>query len=400
MPERENDMPKYNFDEIIDRTGTDSMKYDAGCVYNPHLPPQHIPMWVADMDFACPQPMLDAMHARLDRRILGYANYTSTLGDAYFNAVCSWLKRRHGIDAARDNISFAEGVINAAYALIDCMTKPGEGVLLFTPSYQYIYEPIGSLGREAVKLPLINTDGYYTIDFEAFERAAARPDVTLLLFCSPHNPSGRVWTERELRRLAEICFKHNVRIASDEIHCDLTRKTSNMISITSLYPQDKRIVTMMSTSKTFNCAGNHHSYIVVYDEQIKQTLDDNLYCGTMNPLSVEAVIAAYNLCEDWLDQLRDYIDANFAYLDQFIKTHLPRAKFRIAEGTYLAWIDLGGYGFDTKQLDQMISQAGLYLEYGGEFVENDDGFARMNMACPRSTVEKACDILKNVLESK
>ena len=159
---------------------------------------------------------------------------------------------------------------------------------------------------------------------------------------------------------------------------------------------------MMSTSKTFNCAGNHHSYIIVYDQEIKEILDDNNYCGTMNPLSVEAVIAAYTKCEDWLDELRDYIDANFAYLDEFIKENLPRAKFRIAEGTYLAWIDLSGYVSDyeggMKELETRISKAGLYLEYAGEFVENDDGFARMNMACPRSTVQKACEILKSVLE--
>ncbi len=395
-------MANYNFDEIIDRTGTDSMKYDAGRVYNPDLPEKHIPMWVADMDFACPQPMLDAMHERLNRRILGYANYTSTLGDNYFEAVCGWLKRRHNIDAKKENISFAEGVINAAYALVDCMTKPGESVMVFTPSYQYIYDPIWKLGRNAIKMPLINTDGYYSIDFDAFEKAAARPDVTMLMFCSPHNPSGRVWTEEELRRIGDICLANGVRIASDEIHCDLTRKASHMVSITSLYPQDPRIVTMMSTSKTFNCAGNHHSYIIVYDQEIKEILDDNNYCGTMNPLSVEAVIAAYTKCEDWLDELRDYIDANFAYLDEFIKENLPRAKFRIAEGTYLAWIDLSGYVSDyeggMKELETRISKAGLYLEYAGEFVENDDGFARMNMACPRSTVQKACEILKSVLE--
>ena len=249
---------------------------------------------------------------------------------------------------------------------------------------------------------LFRSDGYYTIDFDAFEKAAARPDVTMLMFCSPHNPSGRVWTEEELRRIGDICLANGVRIASDEIHCDLTRKASHMVSITSLYPQDPRIVTMMSTSKTFNCAGNHHSYIIVYDQEIKEILDDNNYCGTMNPLSVEAVIAAYTKCEDWLDELRDYIDANFAYLDEFIKENLPRAKFRIAEGTYLAWIDLSGYVSDyeggMKELETRISKAGLYLEYAGEFVENDDGFARMNMACPRSTVQKACEILKSVLE--
>ena len=391
-------MSKYNFDEIIDRKGTESLKYDAGRSYNPYLPEDYIPMWVADMDFACAQPMLDAMHERLNRRILGYGNYSDTMSDTYYDAISSWIKRRHNIEAAKENIGFSTSVIDSAREAVACMSKDGDRVMIFTPSYQYLYSPITEFDREAVKLPLKNNVGYYTIDFDEFEKEAANEKTTLLFLCSPHNPSGRVWTEDELRKIADICFENSVKIFVDEIHNDLTRKSSNMISLTALYPGDPRIVTAMSTSKSFNVAGNNHSYVITYDPKIKEAYDGSRYCGSPNPLSVAAIIAAYNECEDWIDEVRDYIDGNMEYLKGYLEENLPRAKFRIPEGTYLAWIDLSQYGLSEEEMNKKISQAGLYLEYASEFVHNSEGFARMNMACPRSVVERACGMLKKALE--
>lgn len=393
-------MPKYNFDEIIDRTGTESLKYDAGRVYNPYLPDDYIPMWVADMDFACAQPMLDAMHERLDRRILGYGNYSDTMSDKYYDAILGWISRRHGVAAQKENIAFSTSVIDSAREAVACMSKDGDRVMINTPCYQYLYSPATEFPREVVKMPLQNNVGYYTIDFEAFEKEVSNEKTTLFLLCSPHNPSGRVWSEQELRKMAELCFANNVRIFVDEIHNDLTRKSSEMISLTALYPQDPRIVTAMSTSKSFNVAGNNHSYVITYDPAIKNAFDESRYCGSPNPLSVAAIIAAYNECEDWIDEVRDYIDANMNYLADFIHENLPRAKFRIPEGTYLAWIDLSGYGMDEKSLNKKISTEGLFLEYASDFVHNSEGFARMNMACPRSVVMKACGRLKNALEKE
>lgn len=391
-------MGKYNFDEIVDRHHTNSMKYDAGRVYNPDLPEEHIPMWVADMDFAVAQPILDAMHARLDKRILGYSNYPSTLGDDYYDAVCGWLRRRHGIEAKRENIAFAEAVVSGAFALVETLTDPGDSVMILTPSYQYVYDPIWKLGRNPVKIPLINTDGYYTIDFELFEEVAKRPDVKMFTLVNPHNPSGRVFTEEELRKMAEICFANGVRIFIDEIHNDLVRQNVKMISMHSLFPGDPRIVTAMSISKSFNCAANHHSYYVTYDRDIWNGMNDSDYVGTTNPLGVEAIIAAYNYCEDWIEEVNAYIDGNMHYLAEYLRENLPRAKFRIPEGTYLAWVDMRGYGMTEQELSVKLSRAGLYLEYASEFVADHAAFVRMNMACPRSTVEKACRILKETLE--
>ena len=391
-------MGKYNFDEIIDRTGTESLKYDAGRVYNPDLPEDYIPMWVADMDLACPQPMLDAMHERLNRRILGYANYPSTMGDNYYEAVSGWVKRRHNIIAAKENISFCSSVIDSARVAVDTMSKTGDRVMITTPSYPYLYSPITEFDREIVKLPLKNDVRYYTIDFELMEKEAQNERTSLLFLCSPHNPSGRVWTEDELLKIADICFRNNVRIFVDEIHNDLVRTTTNMVSLTALFPGDPRIVTAMSTSKTFNAAGNGHSYVLVYDPELKKAYDNSRYSGSPNPLSVAAIIAAYNQCEDWLDELKVYLDGNMQYLYDFIKANLPGARFRIPEGTYLAWIDLSSYGWTEDELRKRISRAGLYLEYASEFVHDPAGFVRMNLACPRITVERACGMLKAALE--
>ncbi len=389
---------KYNFDEIIDRTHTNSTKYDAGALYNKYLPEEYIPMWVADMDFACPQAMLDAMKARIDRRILGYGNYTSTLPQEYFDAIINWLKRRHNIDAKRENIAFATSLMNAVREAVGVMSHDGEGVMVHTPQYPWIYYPIYEYQRNVTELPLIETDGYYTIDFDAFEKEASKVENTLLIFCSPHNPSGRVWTEAELKRLAGICFENDVKIFVDEIHSDIVRKSADMISLTALYPGDPRIVTATSTSKTFNAAGNCHSYVITYDKKLKQLFDDCKYCPSPNPLSVAALIAAYNECEDWLDEVNLYIDDNIDYLEKYLRENLPKVKFRKPEGTYLCWMDMRAYGLSEDDLNKKISQAGLYLEYGSEFVGNGDGFARMNVACPRSTLKKACEILKRALE--
>lgn len=385
---------KYNFDEIVDRRNTYSSKYEDGPYYNPYLPKEYLPMWTADMDIACPQPMLDAMHARLDRRILGYSY---SMDEAYYEAVTNWLERRHNVIAKRENIAFSTGVIDSIREAIHSMSNDGDGVMLHIPAYPYLYHPINEFDRKTVLLPLKEKDGYYTMDFEELEREASKEENTLLLLCNPHNPSGRVWTEEEMRTVAEICFRNNVKIFCDEIHNDLTRVGVNTVSMSALYPGDPRVVTAMSIGKTFNTAGNNHSYVVIYDPKIKEEFDNSRYCGSPNPLSIAAVTAAYNECEDWLDELREYLDGNFAYLADYLKEHLPKVKFRVAEGTYLGWMDMRAYGYSNDELNKKISQAGLYLEYGNEFVGNGDGYARINLACPRSYVARACEMLKTAL---
>lgn len=389
----------YNFDEIIDRSNTDSTKHDASRIYNPYLPEDYISMTVADMDFPCAQPILDAMHARLDRRILGYANYPDTMSQTYYDAICGWLKRRHNIEATREHISFSASVIGTCREAINSMSKDGDGVMIHVPCYPYIHNPISEFDRKTVRLPLKwDEDHRFYMDFDELEREASKEENTLLILCSPHNPSGRVWTEEELRTVAEICFRNNVKIFVDEIHNDLIRKDVKMISLTALYPGDPRIVTAMSIAKSFNCAGNQHSYSIVYDKELKAKFDDSRYGGSPNPLSTTAMIAAYNEGEEWLDQVNAYLDDNLDFLENYLRENMPRVGFRKPEGTYLAWLDLRNYGLTDEELYVTISKAGLSLEYASDFIDNASGFARINTACPRSVLAKACGMLKKALE--
>ena len=390
------DGPEFDFDEVIDREGTNSVKYSTGCILNPWLPQEHIPMWIADMDFACPQPILDAMKARLDRRILGYSQ---VLDPDYYLAVIDWMKRRHNIDTDFDSIVYSHGVIPAMEVAVERLTRPDEGVIINTPAYHPFDESVKKFGRRPVYSKLINTDGYYTIDFEDFEEKARDPKNTLYFLCSPHNPSGRVWTEEELRRVADICFENNVFIFCDEIHADLIRKGQKHISLMTLYPGEKRLITATAPSKTFNLAGNQLANILIPDHELANDWRMGMYCGLPNPLSVDACKAAYTdpACERWLDALRDYLDGNLRYVDECIRKFMPEAVFRIPEGTYLCWIDLRKLGMTDMEMKEKVSRAGLFIEYADEFVADGEGFVRMNIACPRSVLKKAMKILCTTL---
>lgn len=383
-----------NFDEIIDRKGTDSLKYDGGPVMNPYLPDEYLPMWVADMDFACPQPVLDAMKARLDRRILGYS---MLLDPGYFEIVTGWLWRRHGWRVDADSLVFSSGVVSAMHTAVERLTKPGDGVLLNTPAYHPFDDTIKRFGRTPVYSPLLYRDGTYTIDYEDLERKAKDPRNTLFFFCSPHNPTGRVWREEELRRVAQLCFANGVFMVCDEIHSDIVRKGETHIPLAKLYPEETRIITCTSPSKTFNLAGNQLANLVVADKALAREWRGMQACGFPNPLSIAACKAAYTQCDDWVAQMNGYVDENFALVKRRLRDDLPKARFSIGQGTYLAWIDLRGFGLTDRQLKECISRAGLFIEFGDEFVANGEGFVRINLACPRTLVEKAMDILAGCL---
>lgn len=383
-----------NFDEIIDRRGTDSLKYDGGPVLNPYLPKDALPMWVADMDFACPQPVLDAMKARLDRRILGYS---MLLDPAYFETVTAWFRRRHGWEVEAQTIVFSCGVVTAMHTAVERLTKPGDGILLHTPAYHPFDDSIRRYGRTPVYSPLLYRDGAYSIDFADLERKAKDPRTTLLFFCSPHNPTGRVWREEELRQVGELCWENGVFIVCDEIHADILRAGQTHIPLAKLYPQQPRLITCTSPSKTFNLAGNQLANLVVADKALAREWRDMQACGFPNPLSIAACKAAYTQCDGWLEEMNRYVDGNFALVKRRLKRDLPKAGFSVAQGTYLAWIDLRAFGMTDRQLKERISKAGLFIEFGDEFVGNGEGFVRINLACPRALVERAMDLLAGCL---
>lgn len=386
---------KYDFDEIIDRKGTNSIKLEEGRSIEPLLPDDYLPLWVADMDFACPSPIIDAMKARLDRRILGYSHIYDP---AFYAAVTGWMKRRHGWEVDPSTISYSSGVVSALNALVQILTAPDDEVLFQTPAYNPFNAAVARYGRKPIYNTLAYNDGAWSIDFDDFEAKVSRPECKLFILCSPQNPVGRVWSEDELRRLGKLCLDNGVFIVSDEIHADLIRKSSRHIPIAKLFSNDERIVTCTSPSKTFNIAGNQLSNIIIPDGELRQKFEEQPVTGMPGPLAVDATIAAYDKCEDWLEALKEYIDGNFALTADILDQRLPQAGYTPPEGTYLAWVDLSKCGLDDAGLRERIAKAGVFIEYHDSFVRDANGFVRINLACPRSVVKEAltriCDCLK------
>lgn len=384
----------YDFDEIIDRTNTNSAKYGASKMMYPGLPDDFIPMWIADMDFACPPAVLDAMKARLDKRILGYS---FVLDPEYYTALAGWMKTRHNWDVNPANSLTSSGVVPALEVAVKVLTKETDSVLINTPAYHPFNDSIVKNGRTPVYSRLVCKDGRYEMDWEDFEQKAKDPNVTLFFLCNPHNPTGRVWTREELLRIGHICFENNVFVVSDEIHFDFIRAGVQHTVFASLFPEEKRIITCTAPSKTFNLAGNQLSNIFFADPQMKQAWEAAGYLGHPNPLSIDACKAAYTSCADWLDELNAYLDENFRVFSERLAKELPALKFTVPESTYLAWVDVSGTGLSRRELALRVVKAGLHIEFEEEFVDHGDGHVRMNLACPRSVVNRAVDKLVEAL---
>ena len=393
---------KYNFDEIIDRSGTSATKMESlpkGC------PDDALPLWVADMDFACAEPTLKALHERIDKKIFGYTMYDT---DECLGAVLNWYKKRYGWEEQKENLFFCGGIVSAYAVLLNLLTKEGEGVVIQRPIYYPFTMKANSNGRQIVDSPLIYADGNYTIDFDDLDKKMAEPNNKVLVFCSPHNPAGRVWTEEEIRKVVDICKKYDKWIICDEIHCDLLRCGMTFHPILKVAPDyADRIAVCTAPSKTFNLAGMKTSNIVIHNKELqaawKELIGGKLSMNGAGTLGLTAMIAAYNEGEEWLEQLKEYLDGNFAYIDAFLKEHLPKAHMVPSEGTYLAWIDFNGYvDGDAEKLEEIMQKkARVALDEGYIFGDAGRGFERINIATPRSVVEDCMDrILKAFKEEK
>lgn len=393
---------KYNFDEIIDRTGTSATKMESlpkGC------PDDALPLWVADMDFACAEPILKALHERIDKKIFGYTMYDT---DECLGAVLNWYKKRYGWEEQKENLFFCGGIVSAYAVLLNLLTKEGEGVVIQRPIYYPFTMKANSNGRQIVDSPLIYAEGNYTIDFDDLDKKMAEPNNKVLVFCSPHNPAGRVWTEEEIRKVVDICKKYDKWIICDEIHCDLLRCGMTFHPILKVAPDyADRIAVCTAPSKTFNLAGMKTSNIVIHNKELqaawKELIGGKLSMNGAGTLGLTAMIAAYNEGEEWLEQLKEYLDGNFAYIDAFLKEHLPKAHMVPSEGTYLAWIDFNGYvDGDAEKLEEIMQKkARVALDEGYIFGDAGRGFERINIATPRSVVEDCMDrILKAFKEEK
>lgn len=370
---------KYDFDEIIDRRGTNCVKWDSAD--NQDV----LPMWVADMDFRTAPAIIEALRRRVDHGVFGYTR----VPQSYYEAVTGWFARRHGWNIDKDWIIYTSGVVPALSAIIKAMTVPGDKVLIQTPVYNCFFSSNRNNGCEIVESPLVYADNTYSIDFEDLERKASDPKVKAMILCNPHNPAGRVWSRDELIRIGEICIRHYVVVIADEIHCELVMPGYKYTPFASISEEFSRhSVSCVSPSKAFNIAGLQIANIVCADAgrraKIDRAININEVCD-VNPFGVIALQAAYNEGAEWLDQLLEYIYDNYEYMRSFCEEHLHDFPITKLEGTYLVWMDCRKFGMTSAELEKrLIEDAGLWLNAGTMYGQDGEGFMRWNIACPRA----------------
>lgn len=382
---------KHNFDLVPSRWNTNSYKYDSA-------PNQEIiPLWVADMDFPTAPVVQEAILKRAQHPIFGYVK----VPESFYQSTMNWFARRHGWTIPRDAFIYTSGVVPAISAIIQGICKPGDKVLVQTPVYNCFFSSIRNSGCERVDSPLIYEDGTYHIDFKDFEQKASDPGVKVFLMCNPHNPAGRVWTREELTRLGEICLKHQVFVISDEIHCELVMPGYKYTPFASLSQEFmKNSAVCISPSKSFNIAGLQIANIIIADAEIQKKVDKainiNEVCD-VNPFGVEALQAAYTPeGEEWLMQLNDYIAGNYEFLCAFFQKELPQFPVTKLEGTYLAWIDVRSLNESSEQLEErLMEEQKVWINAGSMY--GTEGFIRINLACPRATLEEGLKRLKKGL---
>jgi cystathionine beta-lyase len=384
---------KYDFDQIINRRNTNSVKWDSA------QEKDILPMWVADMDFKTADPIINALEKRVHHGIFGYA----TIPDAYYEAEVSWWNRRHNFKIQKEWIEFSTGVIPSLSAVVQAFTGPGDKVLIQSPVYNYFNTSITNNRCDIVLNELKYNGEYYEIDFDDFEKKASDHKVKIFILCNPHNPVGIVWTKNELERLGEICLKHDVLVLADEIHRDLVFKGSKYIPFASV--SEKFLInsiTCTAPSKTFNLAGLKTSNIIVANEEYRKKVNRSLNVNEVaepNVFGIEALIAAYNEGEDWLDQLLDYLKGNRDYLLSFINERISKLRVVIPEATYLIWINCRRFGMSSKELSKKILEEGdLRINDGHTYGEAGEGFIRINIACSRALLTEGLERLEKVVK--
>ncbi len=389
-------MTQYNFDEIIERRGTDCFKWDA--LQAMYGRADLTPMWVADMDFRSPDFVMEAIRRRCEHPVLGY----TMPSEGYWQAVTAWLQRHYNIKADKGDLHFIPGIVaGIAYALL-CLTQPGDKVLVTTPVYPPFLNLPKKSGRELVCSPLRITNGRFAIDFNDFERKIE--GCKLFIMSNPHNPAGTVWGTEVLRRVAEICERHHVLVISDEIHADLTLPGHQHVSYSTVSAEAARhSITFMAPSKTFNIAGMGSSVCYIADETLRKR-----FFGWLNTFEVAngnifaftAAEAAFRDGEEWLRQMLDYLQGNVQTLDQFLKEKMPKVRAVLPEASYLAWLDFSDYGLTHEQLkDKLLNEAKVALNDGITFGgKNYECCFRLNLGCPKQQLLDALDRIEKALK--
>jgi len=399
----------HNFDSEVSRRDSNSVKWEftqsgedllrwqqTDCCYGED---RVLPMWVADMDFTSPSPVVDALIARAQHGIYGYTAPTQ----GFYHSVVRWMQRRHGWEIAPEWICITPGVVPALNMLVRAFASNGDRVLIQPPVYYPFYDAVENNGAELTLNPLIYEDGRYRMDLADLEARCRDPRVKLAILCNPHNPVGRVWTREDLVRFGEICIESDVLVVSDEIHADLIYEGhifTPFANISNAFSQNS--VTCTSPSKTFNLAGLQTSCIVIPDGDLRSKFERILQSNGLfgiGTFGVVALQAAYDHGEEWLVQLLEYLEGNLEYLEEYVAQHIPQLTVVRPEGTYLVWLDCRRLQLGKWELKQlMLEEAKVYLDEGFIFGAEGEGFERINIACPRAILAEALDRIRQAIE--
>lgn len=383
----------YNFDEVIDRRGTSSVKWDGISKLTDKYPDM-LSMWVADMDFKTPSFVLEALRKRLDHGVLGY----TLAPDEWYEAIVNWVKMRYGWNVKHEMVTFSPGIVHGITFALLCFTKPGDKVMITPPVYHPFFLMTQNNQREVVWSPLVLSDGQYHIDFERFSRDIK--GCKMFILSNPHNPGGRVWKKEELQQIAKICADNGTLVLSDEIHADLTlppyqHHTFAMVSEEAAHNS----LTFMSPSKSFNIPGLSSSYCIMEDEKIRVKFQSFMEASEWDAghfFAYTGAIAAYSHGTEWLEQLTAYIKGNVDFLDTYLKQHIPGIKAIIPQASFLVFLDCRGLGLPQDKLRNLfVEGAHLALNTGTTFGKDGEGFMRINVGCPRSILQEAMKRLEN-----
>ena len=365
---------KYDFDTVINRRDTDSVKWN--------VPENELPMWVADMDFKTAPKIIEALSDRASHGIFGYTDITKEWQNAYIN----WWDRRHGLRMSPDSLFFCTGVVAAISSIVRKLTTPNEKVVIQTPVYNIFFNSILNNGCRVSENRLVYEKGAYYIDFKDLEEKLSDPQATLMILCNPHNPVGRIWTSGELSEIGRLCDKYNVKVISDEIHCDITAPGKNYIPFASVSDICEKVsVTCIAPTKTFNLAGIQTAAVYVKDPFLRHKVWRAINTDEVaepNAFATVSAICAFNECEDWVLEMNEYVFKNRRIAEEYIKDNIPGVSVVPGEATYLLWIDIHNVGKSSEVADHLRKETGLFVTAGSVYGENGEGFLRMNVACP------------------
>ena len=394
---------EYNFDQVIDRTETHSVKWDKTLLEEFFGTSDILPLWVADMDFQCPQPVIDAITKKATEGIYGYSWHKTP---EYLDSIIRWMRRRHSWNIDKEWIVFSPGIVPAIDIMIRTFSNVGEKVIIQPPVYYPFFSAVQNNGRQLLTNQLKYENKKYTIDFEDLEEKAKDPLTKIFILCSPHNPVGRVWDESELKKMGEICLENDVLVISDEIWHDLILKGNKHIIFSNISEEfsDNSII-CTAPSKTFNMAGLQTSNIIISNEKMREEFNFDIArrnnLGIPNAFGIVALIAAYNEGEEWLSQVLKYIEGNFASIQNSLEDKLPDVEMVKPEGTYLAWLNFSFLGMnDEVRKEFLLKKAKVALDNGAIFGPGGEGFERINVACPKTILEECMNWIYNAIKEE